>query len=164
MKDVELTVARLAALTEEVRNPGGSGDASVAKAFNAALADALRAGKGQLSGELAGRKLLILTTTGRRSGRQITTVLRYTPLHSRLFVVASMGGAERHPQWYLNLLATPRAQVEVDGETFSVDAVTLEGDERETTFAHAARVVPVYNEYRARTQRQIPVVELVRAT
>jgi deazaflavin-dependent oxidoreductase (nitroreductase family) len=88
--------------------------------------------------------------------------LRYTSLDGRLFVVASMGGAEKDPQWYLNLVSTPRAQIELDGESFAVDAVTLTGDSRADIFARAAQLVPAYLGYEVRTQRQIPVVELIR--
>lgn len=164
MTDQEpLTLDGLAALTAEVSRPSGAGDASTTKSFNAKMIAALRAGNGQVGGDFAGRTMLIITTTGRRTGRKIATVLRYNDIDGRLLIVASMGGAARHPQWYLNLLADPTATIELDGRTSVVTARTLEAGDREQVFPEICRRVEFFAEYQAKSPRTIPVVELVPA-
>jgi deazaflavin-dependent oxidoreductase (nitroreductase family) len=115
----------------------------------------------------AGRKLddrpmLLLTTTGARSDRPHTAPMMYVRDDERLLVIASNAGAPSHPDWYHNLLATPRVTVEVDGETFTANAVPLVGDERDRIFARIAAQYPFFNDHQAGISRTIPVVALVR--
>ena len=107
--------------------------------------------------------LLLLTTTGRKSGRQHTTPMVYTRDGERLLVYASKGGAPKHPDWYLNLVADPGVVVEVGAERYNATAAPLEGEERDREFAAQVARVPTFGEYQKKTTRVIPVVALQRA-
>jgi proline iminopeptidase len=108
-------------------------------------------------------KILLLTTTGRKSGRQTTTPLIYEQDGDRYVVVASKGGAPEHPGWYLNLAQDPEVEVQVKDDVFRARARTAEGEERERLWRLAAQQWPDYDAYAARTDRRIPVVVLERA-
>jgi deazaflavin-dependent oxidoreductase (nitroreductase family) len=101
------------------------------KDFNRKLISEFRSNGGQLSGPMAGRSLLLLTTTGARSGEARTTVLGYGRQGDRYIVIASNNGAPAHPAWYQNLLADPSAIVEVGPEKFGVKARTAAPRERD---------------------------------
>ena len=107
---------------------------------------------------------LLLTTHGRRSGKPRTLPLIYGRDGDRLLIVASMGGAPRHPSWYLNLVADPDVEVQVKGERFRAVAHTAGPDERDRLWKTMTDVWPDYDTYQTRTSRQIPVVVLERAT
>jgi deazaflavin-dependent oxidoreductase (nitroreductase family) len=109
-----------------------------------------------------GYPLLWLTTVGRRSGQPRTWPLIYFHDHEDLVVLASNNGADTHPQWYLNLLHTPQATVEVDRRSYRVLAETVTLEERERIWPIAMRTYPLYNVVAQRTQRVIPVVRLRR--
>ena len=109
-----------------------------------------------------GAKTLLLTTTGRRTGRSTTTPLIYEEVDGVFVVVASKGGAPTHPGWYRNLAKNPDVQVQIKGDVFSAAARTATGPERERLWNLAKRQWPDYDEYQTRTQRQIPVVVLER--
>lgn len=106
---------------------------------------------------------LLLTTHGRRSGKPRTLPLIYGRDGDRLLIVASMGGAPRHPSWYLNLVADPDVEVQVKGERFRATAHRAGPDERERLWKTMTDVWPDYDTYQTRTSRQIPVVVLERA-
>lgn len=106
---------------------------------------------------------LLLTTRGRRSGRPRRTALIYGRDGERLVVVASNGGADAHPAWYLNLLADPAAEVQAGAERFAVTAVEATGEERERLWRMMAGLWGDYERYRTKTRRTIPVVVLERA-
>jgi deazaflavin-dependent oxidoreductase (nitroreductase family) len=108
------------------------------------------------------RPLLLLTTVGARSGRAHTTPLMYLSDAGRLVVLASKGGLPGHPDWYHNLVANPRVNVEVGTAKFETDAVIAEGEERELLFARQAELYPIFAEYQAAMERVIPVVILPR--
>jgi deazaflavin-dependent oxidoreductase (nitroreductase family) len=127
------------------------------------MVSALRAGKGHVEGELAGLPLLILTNTGRQSGQKREIPLAYFVIESRLFVVASMGGADLNPPWYLNVVANPKVRVELNGVAFDASAKVVGPAEHERIYAGVCAVIPVFADYQARTKRIIPVVELVGA-
>ena len=101
-------------------------------------------------------------TTGRRSGEQRTTPLIHRTDGDRWVVVASKGGAPQHPSWFENLSANPEATIQVRGEVVPVRATTAEGDERDRLWSLMTEAWPAYDEYQARTQREIPVVVLSR--
>jgi deazaflavin-dependent oxidoreductase (nitroreductase family) len=125
------------------------------KAFNAKLIADFRANHGQFTGDMAGRGLLILTTTGARSGEPRSVVLGYGRLGDRLLVVASNNGAPKAPAWYLNLLASPTANVELAGpESFEVRASTAGSGERE----EFAQALPYLKQQQSLTDREIPIV------
>jgi deazaflavin-dependent oxidoreductase (nitroreductase family) len=109
-----------------------------------------------------GATILVLTTTGRKSGESRKFALIYDSRGDDLVVVASKGGAPDHPGWYENLLAHPDASVQVRGERFDVRARTAEGAEREELWRLMNRSWPNYDTYATRTDREIPVVVLER--
>ncbi|AXB47892.1 nitroreductase/quinone reductase family protein [Amycolatopsis albispora] len=106
---------------------------------------------------------LVLTHRGRRSGRRYRTGLFYGEENGRYVLVAS-GSAitHTHPQWYLNLVAEPEAEVQILGERFTVRARTTEGAERDRLWRLMTGLAPVYHTYAARSRREIPVVVLDR--
>lgn len=105
---------------------------------------------------------LLLTTKGRESGEPRTTPLIFARDDARYVVIASRGGAPRHPYWYLNLLVEPRVQLQVKADVFEAVARTAAGEERERLWAKAVEVWPQYDDYKAMTDREIPVVVLER--
>jgi deazaflavin-dependent oxidoreductase (nitroreductase family) len=137
------------------------------RAAYAAMTEALisehRANKGQItSGPFAGRPVLLLTTTGAKSGLPRLAPLIYTPDGDRYVIAASKGGAPTHPAWYHNLVANPVVKVEVGGETFTARARVTEGAERDRLFEWLIGLNPGFRDVQARTTRVIPVVVLER--
>jgi deazaflavin-dependent oxidoreductase (nitroreductase family) len=110
-----------------------------------------------------GSKTLLLTTTGRKSGKQSTTPLIYENDGDRYVIIASKGGADEHPGWYLNLEKEPAVEIQVKDEVIPARAHTAEGEERERLWNLAAQQWPDYNSYQQNTDREIPVVVLERA-
>ena len=106
---------------------------------------------------------LLLTTTGRRSGASRSTPLIYGRDGDRYLVVASRGGAPEHPGWYQNLAAHPEIQVQVMADRFKARARTATSAERPALWKTMAAIWPAYDEYQARTAREIPVVIIERA-
>ena len=103
---------------------------------------------------------LLLTTTGRRSGKSIVMPLIYGESDGRYVVVASKGGAPKHPGWYFNLAAQPEVEVQVAAKHFQAKARTATGDERAALWKKMQAIYPPYDEYQAKTDREIPVVVL----
>ena len=130
--------------------------------YNRAIIEEFRANGGRVGGSWEGRDLLLLTTTGRKSGREHTTPVVYTRDGDRLLVYASKAGAPKHPDWFLNLVADPHVVVEVGEERFDARATPLEGAERDRAFAEQAARVEAFADYQAKTDRVIPVVALTR--
>lgn len=126
--------------------------------FNLKIIEEFRANGGETYGPFKGRPLLLLTTRGAKSGKQHTTPLVYSKDGDRVVIIASMGGAPKHPSWYLN----PEATVEIGRETFRAKASVAEGAERERLYARQAAEMPAFSEYQQKTTRQIPVVVLER--
>ena len=108
---------------------------------------------------------LILTTTGRRSGKKHDTALIYGKDGDSCVIVASVGGAPKHPLWYENLAANPSVEVQVMADKFPAKARTASGAERERLWKMMAEIFPTYEDYKAKSQghREIPVVVLERA-
>jgi deazaflavin-dependent oxidoreductase (nitroreductase family) len=132
--------------------------------WNAGIIEEFRANGGAVGGQFEGAPLLLLTTTGRRSGERRTSPMMYLDDGSgRWLVFASKAGMPTHPAWFLNLEADPRVTVEIGDRTVEASAVVLEGDERDRWFAEQARRYPGFAEYQAKTDRVIPVVALVPA-
>jgi len=128
--------------------------------WNRATIEEFRANKGKVGGAWAGRPLLLLTTTGARSGQRRTKPLMYLSEGGRVFVFASKGGAPTHPDWYHNLLAHPDVTVEIGEQTYSATAQPVTGEERDRIYARWAEMYPQFREYQEKTSRIIPVVEL----
>ena len=109
-----------------------------------------------------GAPVLLLTTVGRRSGRMYTTPLIYQQDRDNYVVVASKGGADSHPEWYLNLEAEPEVEVQVWGDRFPAQARSATPEERSRLWPKMCVVWPDYDTYQQKTQREIPVVILTR--
>ncbi|MET8380120.1 nitroreductase/quinone reductase family protein [Streptomyces microflavus] len=129
-------------------------------AFQQSVIDEFRANAGKVGGPFAGSDLLLLTTTGARTGQPHTTPLGHVRDGDRLLVVGSNLGAPHHPDWYHNLLAHPAVQVELGDEEFQTVAVPAEGPRRDELFARVVAEAPGYAEYQAATDRALPVVVL----
>ncbi|MFF3684454.1 nitroreductase/quinone reductase family protein [Streptomyces sp. NPDC002187] len=130
--------------------------------FNQSVIEEFRANEGRVGGPFEGGDLLLLTTTGAKSGAQHTTPVGCVRHDGMLLIVASAGGSDRHPAWYHNLLAHPLVQVELGTEEFGAVAVPAEGARRDLLFEAVVRTAPGYAEYQAGTGRTIPVVVLER--
>jgi deazaflavin-dependent oxidoreductase (nitroreductase family) len=111
---------------------------------------------------LNGTTILILTTIGRRSGKEHSTPLIFRQHGDDYLVVASKGGSDQPPEWYLNLQASPTVRVQVKGDRFTALARTAGAEEKPGLWAAMAEVWPDYDEYQRRTERDIPVVVLER--
>lgn len=131
-------------------------------AFNQQVIEEFRANGGRVGGMFEGSPLVLLTTTGARSGRPVTSPVMYLSDGERYVVIASNGGADNHPAWYHNLRANPVATAEVGAETFEVKAEFVEGEERDALYARMVEQAAGFAEYEARTTRRIPVVALYR--
>jgi deazaflavin-dependent oxidoreductase (nitroreductase family) len=103
---------------------------------------------------------LLLRTVGRRSGRPLLLPLIYGRSGDGYVVVASRGGDTRHPAWFLNLQAQPEVEIQVEDQRMAARARVAEGAEREALWRQMAEIFPPYDDYRARTERRIPVVVL----
>ena len=143
-----------------------NGNASVnwdhQNAWNRQLIEEFHANGGKVSGPMASAPLLLLETTGAKSGQQRTSPLLYYHEHERLFIFATKAGAPTNPDWYYNILAHPDVTVEIGTEKFPATCVVVGEEERAQIYAKQAATVPVFAEYERQTTRTIPVVELVR--
>ena len=126
--------------------------------YNRQLIEEFRANRSNFGG----RPLLLLTTTGAKSGQRRTTPIMYVPDGDRLLVIASNAGAPVHPAWYHNLMAHPEVTVEVASETFEATAIVTTGEERHRLWTRIVESYPFFTEHQAKTTRQIPVIALER--
>ncbi|MFB7184670.1 nitroreductase/quinone reductase family protein [Streptomyces sp. NPDC056230] len=131
--------------------------------FDPSVIEQFRADGGKIGGPFEGAGLLLLTTTGARSGKESTTPLGHVRHGDSLLVVGSDPGAPAHPAWYRDLLAHPLVRVELGTRTFQALAVPALGARRDELFAHVVRAAPGYGDHQARTSRLLPVVVLERA-
>jgi len=107
-------------------------------------------------------RLVLLTTTGARTGLRRTTPMMFHADGGRLLVMASNIGAEKHPDWYLNLVADPNVTVEVGSESYEALATTLTGTDRDQTWSMIKLAYPFFADHETKTTRTIPVVALTR--
>jgi deazaflavin-dependent oxidoreductase (nitroreductase family) len=128
-------------------------------AFNQKVIEEFRANRGELTGPLAGRTLILLTTTGAKSGKERTVVLGFGKDGDRFVIIASANGAPSHPAWYRNLQKRPVGTVEVGPDKFKVRARTARPEEREKLKPR----VPYIEQQQTLTKREIPIVVLDRA-
>lgn len=117
---------------------------------------------GRVGGNFEGRPLILLTTTGAKTGRLYTTPVMYRRDGGRIVIFASKGGAPTNPGWYHNLVANPTVTVELGSETFQAKAAVATGRERDDLYALQSGEYPVFGEYQQKTTRKIPVVILER--
>ena len=133
--------------------------------WNRQVIDEFRANGGKVGGMFEGAPLLLLHTTGARTGLVRVTPLMYQQVGDELAVFASKAGAPTHPAWYHNLQANPDAEIEVGTETVGVHARVTEGEERDRIWETQKQRYPNFAEYEQKTAgRQIPVVLLARKT
>ena len=130
--------------------------------FNQRIINEFRANAGKVGPPFEGAPMVLLTTTGAKTGQPHTTPLVYLPDGDRVVVFASMGGAPRDPQWYRNLRANSEVTVEVGTERYEADAVVITGEERDELYRRQSERFPAFAEYQSKTARLIPVVALVR--
>ncbi|MER7892714.1 nitroreductase/quinone reductase family protein [Micromonospora sp. NPDC094482] len=129
--------------------------------FNQQIIDEFRANGGRVGGPFVGARLVLLTTTGARTGAPHTTPVGYLPdTGGRILVIASAGGAPQHPDWFRNIQADPQVTVEDGIFTYQARAVVLGGSERDEVFARAVEADPGWAAYQEKTSRVIPVVAL----
>ncbi|GFG68416.1 nitroreductase family deazaflavin-dependent oxidoreductase [Mycolicibacter senuensis] len=138
-------------------------DAKRTLEFNARNIAEFRGSGGKLGGAFEGAPVLLLTTTGAKSGQPRTSPMMYLPEGERIIVFASNEGKDNHPSWYHNLRANPSATAEIGTETFPVTATEITGTEHDRLYDIQAQRYPGFAGYRERTERVIPVIELTRS-
>jgi len=127
------------------------------------LVDDMRANGGAITrGPMAGRPLLLLTTTGAKSGDKREAIVTFTRDGDSYVIAASKSGAPEHPAWYWNVLAHPEVNVEADGQQFRARAHVTEGAERDRLWDQHATERPEFREYPTKTSRVIPIITLER--
>jgi deazaflavin-dependent oxidoreductase (nitroreductase family) len=127
---------------------------------NHQLIEEFRADRSKFEGP-GSRPLLLLTTTGAKSGKRYTTPMMYIPDGDRLLVIASNIGAPKHPDWYHNLVAHPEVTVEVGTRTYDAIAIVTQGEERQELWTSIIEQHPFFADHQAKTTRQIPVIALI---
>ncbi|OMC48069.1 deazaflavin-dependent nitroreductase [Mycobacterium sp. IS-2888] len=138
----------------------GIPDTDTINAFNNGIVDEFRANGGKVGGQFAGANLLLLTTTGAKSGKKRTSPLAYFRIDGKLIIIGSFAGAPVSPAWVHNLRANPAAHVEIGTDTFDVTARELPTAERDELFEKVAAAAPGFAEYQSKTTRVIPLFEL----
>ncbi|MGZ5293615.1 MAG: nitroreductase family deazaflavin-dependent oxidoreductase [Actinomycetota bacterium] len=128
--------------------------------WNTNVIEEFRANHGKVGGMFVGAPLLLLTTTGAKTGATRVNPLMYLPDGDRLVIFASKGGAPTHPDWFHNVKANPSVTVEVGSETYRAVATEVTGDERDGLFTRQSELYPQFAEYQADNPRLIPVVVL----
>ncbi|MFZ0719082.1 nitroreductase family deazaflavin-dependent oxidoreductase [Mycobacterium sp.] len=138
----------------------GFPDTEVIKAFNEAIVDEFRANDGKVGGQFEGADLLLLTTTGAKSGQSRVSPLAYFRIDGKLLIIGSFAGSDVNPAWVQNLRANPGAHVEIGNDSSYVTARELPPAERDELFGQITAAAPGFAEYQAKTTRVIPVFEL----
>jgi deazaflavin-dependent oxidoreductase (nitroreductase family) len=129
--------------------------------FNRRNIEEFRANHGRLGGQFEGAPVLLLHSTGARSGEERISPMMFLADGDRYLVFASAAGRDRNPAWYHNLIAHPDARIEVGDDTLDVHAVELDSAERDAKYAIQAERYPGFAEYERKTTRKIPVLALV---
>lgn len=131
--------------------------------FNKNVIEEFRANEGVCGGPFEGMPMILVTMTGAKSGRELTSPLVYSKNGDDAIIIASKGGAPNHPNWYHNLVANPDVTVEIGTEKFEATAVLTEGEERAQLYAEQAAQMPQFAEYEKNAApRVIPVFRIVR--
>jgi deazaflavin-dependent oxidoreductase (nitroreductase family) len=137
-------------------------DTETVNAFNKAIADEFRANGGKVTGQFENANLLLLTTTGAKSGESRLSPLAYFDIDGKLIIIGSFAGSPKHPAWVHNLRANPRAHIEVGNDAYDVTAHELPSDERDALFDKVTAAAPGFADYQSKTTRVIPLFELQR--
>ena len=130
--------------------------------WNQKVIEEFRANDGKVGGYFENMNLLLLHTTGAKSGQKRINPVAYTKQDGKLVVIASKGGAPTNPDWYYNIVANPEVSVEVGTEQFQAKATVAEEPERTRLYDNMAEQYPGFEEYRQKTDREIPVITLTR--
>jgi len=131
-------------------------------AFNNGIIEEFRANGGVVGGPFEGATLLLLTTTGAKSGQPRLNPLAYLTIDGKTIIVGSKAGADTNPHWVHNLRANPAAHVEVGTDAYDVVARELPADERDATYPKVVALAPGFGDYQTKTSRVIPLFELQR--
>jgi deazaflavin-dependent oxidoreductase (nitroreductase family) len=132
------------------------------KEINRKVIEEFRGNGGKVGGQFAGAPMVLLTTKGAKSGKPYVNPLVYSRDGDKYVIIASFAGGPKNPSWYHNLVAHPTPTVEIGGERFQAKATFPSAADRERLFNQQASQMPIFNEYRKKTARQIPVVVLER--
>lgn len=132
------------------------------QAFNKGIVEEFRANSGKVGGQFDGATLLLLTTTGRKSGQPRLNPLVYFTADDRIIIVGSKAGSDTNPDWVHNLRADPRAHIEIGTDAYDVTAHELPAEDRDAVFAQIVAAAPGFGEYQSKTSRVIPLFELRR--
>jgi deazaflavin-dependent oxidoreductase (nitroreductase family) len=138
-------------------------DAETMKAFNKTIVDEFRANGGVVGGPFEGATLLLLTSTGTKSGQPRLAPLAYLTIDGQKIIIGSKAGADTNPDWVHNLRADPRAHIEVGTEAYDVTARELPPEEHDETWPKVVALAPGFGDYQSKTSRVIPLFELQRA-
>lgn len=130
--------------------------------FNQGVIGEFRANDGKTTGPFENQPLMIMTTTGAKSGMERVIPIVYTRDGDRIVIAASKGGAPTNPDWYFNIVAHPEVTLELPGETFKARGTVVDRAERDRLYAAHAEAMPGFAEYEQKTDRIIPVVVLER--
>ena len=137
-------------------------DTETINAFNKRIVDEFRENSGKVGGPFEGGDLLLLTTTGAKSGQSRLSPLAYFRIDGKLIIIGSFAGAPISPAWVHNLRANPQAHIEVGTEAYDVTARELPSAERDELFPKVTAAAAGFAEYQAKTSRVIPLFELQR--
>jgi deazaflavin-dependent oxidoreductase (nitroreductase family) len=137
-------------------------DTETINAFNKTITDEFRANGGKVGGPFENGDLLLLTTTGAKSGQSRLSPLAYFRIDGKLIIIGSFAGAPISPAWVHNLRANPQAHIEVGTDAYDVTAHELPPAEREQLFEKVSAASPGFAEYQSKTSRIIPLFELRR--
>lgn len=132
-------------------------------AFNSAIVDEFRSNGGKVGGPFEGATLLLLHTTGAKSGQPRLSPLAYLMIDDKMLIVGSFAGAPKDPAWVHNLRATPQAHIEVGTDAYDVDVRELPIAERDELYPKIVAVAPGFGDYQSNTTRVIPLFELTRS-
>jgi deazaflavin-dependent oxidoreductase (nitroreductase family) len=135
-------------------------DAETMNAFNKSIVDEFRANGGKVGGPFEGMTLLLLTSTGAKSGQPRLAPLAYLTIDGKMIIIGSKAGADTNPDWVHNLRANPRARIEVGTEAYDVTARELPPEERDETYPKIVALATGFGDYQSKTSRKIPLFEL----
>jgi deazaflavin-dependent oxidoreductase (nitroreductase family) len=128
--------------------------------WNKKIIEEFRANDGRVGGNFDGKPLLLLHTTGAKSGEERINPVAYTKDGDKLVVIASKGGAPTHPDWYHNIVAHPQVTVEVGTEKFEASAAVAKEPDRRRLYNEMVKIMPGFADYEKKTTRSIPVIVL----
>jgi deazaflavin-dependent oxidoreductase (nitroreductase family) len=137
-------------------------DAETMKAFNKNIVEEFRANRGVVGGPFEGATLLLLTTTGAKSGQPRLAPLAYLTIDGKTIIIGSKAGADTNPDWVHNLRANPKAHIEVGEEAYDVTVRELPPAERDDMYPKVVALAPGFGDYQSKTSRVIPLFELHR--